>query len=210
MIGRNGPVDHFDLVRWARRQAHPDVLHTGHPNPETGETPAPRRLRRIEAHLLLLLATYADQDARAFPGIKLLAEDTGLTVKTRKKGGRESHECSQVTAALTALQELGLIWRRQAGRGRKATTELLFLPPEDAGGNLAPRTAGGQDSCPPENRGLAPRTAGGEVPGKNHHEEPGDAPRSRGGHRSSPTKRSGKRSPQPLSGALADVKAGQR
>jgi hypothetical protein len=112
MIGRTEPIKPFELIRWARRQARE------------------HKLRPLEAHVLLLLATYANKDGVAWPSIRSLALDAGLKVKARRRGDRDSviYENSAVSAALIRLQELGLIWRSQGGRGRPAITELLFNP----------------------------------------------------------------------------------
>jgi hypothetical protein len=117
MIGRHGPVKPFELIRWARQQArHHD-------------------LRPLEAHGLLVLATYANQEALAWPSIRTLALDAGLSVSA--KGGNSS-----ISAALVRLEELRLIWRRQAGRGHPAKCELLFMPAKPSG---TPEPSGTQE-----------------------------------------------------------------
>ena len=103
MIGRDGPVKPFELIRWARRQA---TVHG---------------LRTLEAHVLLLLATYANEDGVAWPSLKTLALDSGLRPT---KDGRNS----AVSAALARLEELRLIWTKQGGHGRPSQRELLFNP----------------------------------------------------------------------------------
>lgn len=103
MIGREGQVKPFELIRWARKRA------------------AVHQLRTLEAHVLLLLATYANADGIAWPSIKTLAVDSGLRPT---KDGRNS----AVSAALSRLEDLQLIWTRQGGHGHPAKRELLFDP----------------------------------------------------------------------------------
>ena len=110
MTDRIESIDHFELVRWARRQAEEHDL------------------TQLEAHLLLLLATYANSRAIAWPSIRTLAKHVGLKVRERERGSGNR----AVERALGRLHELGLIWRRQTGR-RPATTKLLFVPPEETG-----------------------------------------------------------------------------
>jgi hypothetical protein len=108
VIGRADPVKPFELLRWARSQA---TVHG---------------LRTLEAHVLLLLATYADENAIAFPSIKRLALDSGLKPS---KDGRNS----AVSAAIGRLQELQLVWTVQGGHGASARRELLFDPAQPSG-----------------------------------------------------------------------------
>lgn len=110
MIGRAGPVKPFELIRWARAQARE------------------HELTQLEAHVLLLLATYADKEAVAWPSVATLARDSCLKVSVRVRDGRREESNSSVSAALVRLEELQLIWRKQGGRGRPAKTELLFNP----------------------------------------------------------------------------------
>jgi hypothetical protein len=97
MIGRDGQVQHHDLKRWAREQA------------STG------RLSRLEAHLLLVLATYCNGECICWPSRETLAGDTVSTV-------------SGVAKALRGLEEKRLIWSTQGGNGRSARRELLCNP----------------------------------------------------------------------------------
>lgn len=107
MIGREDPVRPFELIRWARDQA---VVHS---------------LKPVEAHVLLVLATYANEEAKAWPSIRTIAGNCGL----RATGdGR----CSSVSAALQRLQDHKLVWTTQGGHGRPATRELLFNPQPSA------------------------------------------------------------------------------
>jgi hypothetical protein len=109
VIGRaGGQVKPFELLRWARAQA------------------SAHHLRTLEAHVLLLLATYADKDAIAYPSIRTLALDSGLKPT---KDGRNS----AVSAALGRLQELQLVWTVQGGHGASARRELLFNPGQPSG-----------------------------------------------------------------------------
>lgn len=103
MIGRTEKVRPFDLIRWARAQSRVHGL-------------APR-----EAHVLLLLATYADDTATAWPSIRTLALDCGLSPTS---DGRNS----SVSAAISRLEELRLLWTKQGGHGHPARRELLFDP----------------------------------------------------------------------------------
>lgn len=106
MIGRTQPVKPFELIRWARACART------------------HRLKAREAHVLLLLATYANDRAEAWPSIATLARDCGLKVKATPEGPRNT----AISAALAALEDAGLIWRRQGGNGKPAVSELLFDP----------------------------------------------------------------------------------
>jgi hypothetical protein len=103
MIGRTEPVKTWELVRWAREQA------------------VACELRLLEAHVLLLLSTYANSECISWPSVKTLALQCGLKPTA---SGRNS----AVSAALHRLQELQLIWTTQAGRGRTSRRELLFNP----------------------------------------------------------------------------------
>jgi hypothetical protein len=104
MIGREGEVKAFELIRWARHQARA------------------QHLRPLEAHVLLLLATYANTaNCTAWPSLRTLALDSGLKPTS---DGRNS----AVSAALSRLEELQLVWTCQGGHGRPARRELLFNP----------------------------------------------------------------------------------
>lgn len=117
VIGRDGPVKPFALIRWAREQA--SVEHRGADGSRT-------KLKPIESHLLLVLATYANADATAWPSVRTLAMDCGL--KPYRDG-----RCSAVSAALQRLGDLQLIWTKQGGRGRSARRELLCKPVQPQG-----------------------------------------------------------------------------
>jgi len=103
VIGHNGNVRPFDLIRWARQQV------AGHD------------LRPLEGHVLLVLATYANADGIAWPSIRTLARDCGLTPT-------QAGSHSSVSRALARLEELGLVWTTQGGKGHPAKRELLFNP----------------------------------------------------------------------------------
>lgn len=140
MIGREGQVEPFALIRWARGQAREHDL------------------RPLEAHVLLLLATYANRDAIAWPRIATLALDVGLTVKRRQRRDprsgriRSSEGNSAISAALARLEELQLIWRKQAGRGRAVRIELLFNPSAQAEGNTATKPSAVAEGKQPQAR----------------------------------------------------------
>lgn len=101
MIGREGPVDHFKLMRWARRMASACAL------------------KPIEAHILIVLASYANEKGEAWPQIKTLTRDCGRTPTPTGSN-------SAISTALGSLQKKELIWTRGGGKGRPATRELLF------------------------------------------------------------------------------------
>lgn len=103
MIGRRGEVRPFDLIRWARKQA---TVHS---------------LKPVEAQVLLLLATYANKNCIAWPSIKTLALDSG---RTPTRTGTHS----AISAALSRLEDVQLVWTEQAGKGHPAKRELLFNP----------------------------------------------------------------------------------
>lgn len=103
MIGRTEKVKPFELIRWARQRAR---VHS---------------LSSREAHVLLLLATYANDEATSWPSIRTLALDCGLRPT---KDGRNS----SVSAAIGRLEELHLVWTKQGGSGASARRELLFDP----------------------------------------------------------------------------------
>lgn len=136
MIGRDDPVKPFELIRWAREQAR---VHS---------------LRPVEAHVLLVLATYANDEATAWPSLRTLAVDCGLRPT-------DAGRCSSVSAALRRLEDLRLVWTRQGGHGKPARRELLFNPQrsvktepsEDPDGASVPSTRnidGGQPSATKE------------------------------------------------------------
>lgn len=104
---RQRPVRPFELIRWARGAA------------------ARYELPALEAHLLLVLATYANGDCECWPGVRQLAADCRLRV-VEPRG-----TCSTLSKALTGLQTRQLVWTRQGGRGRPAVRELLFDPDRD-------------------------------------------------------------------------------
>lgn len=103
MIGRTGPVDHFELVKWARRMA------------------GACSLKPTEAHVLLVLATYANANAEAWPSLKTLAYACGRTPSA-------DGTCSTISRALSELESRELLWTKQGGKGRTAKRELLFDP----------------------------------------------------------------------------------
>lgn len=110
MIGRKDDLRPFELIRWARDRASVEGLS------------------QLEAHVLLLLATYANNEGKAWPSIKRLALDCGLRPT---QDGRNS----AVSVALQRLGDRRLIWTNQAGRGRPAVRELLFNPSVSAEGS---------------------------------------------------------------------------
>lgn len=143
MIGRHGPVKPFDLIRWAREQ-----------------TPA-HDLKPLEGHILLVLATYADADAKAFPSIETLARRCGLKPKAvRGKDGTVHYANSAVSAALARLEDLQLVWTTQAGHGKPAIRELLYNPGQPAADGEIPSTA----SLPRGGSPAAPSAAGAALP----------------------------------------------
>lgn len=103
MIGRDGPVDHFELVKWARRMA------------------GACSLKPTEAHVLLVLATYANEKAEAWPTLKTLAFACGRTPAP-------NGTCSTISRAISGLEARQLVWTKQGGKGRSARRELLFDP----------------------------------------------------------------------------------
>jgi len=103
VIGRDGPVKPFELIRWARQQARQHDL------------------KLLDAHVLLVLATYANADCIAWPSLRTLALDSGLQPTP---DGRNS----AVSAAIARLEDLRLVWSKQAGHGHPAKRELLFKP----------------------------------------------------------------------------------
>jgi hypothetical protein len=121
VIGRDGPVKGggYAIIKWAREQAREQDLSP------------------VEAHVLLLLATYSDENACAWPSIKTLTELSGRKVGVRKASQRErrGHEKqpdtprnSAISAALQGLQDRGLIWTKRDGR-RTPIRELLCPNP---------------------------------------------------------------------------------
>lgn len=132
---RDAPVNHFDLVRWARSQA------------------VESNLRQVEAHVLLLLATYADKEANAWPSIRTLACQAGLKPNS---DGRNS----AISAAISRLEELQLVWSTQRGHGKTANRELLFDPR-----NHGSKSASGQSAQATAGAELAPPSRPGEPSG---------------------------------------------
>lgn len=123
MIGERGPVQYFELVRWARGAA------------------AEHDLKPIDAHVLLLLVTYAPTKVEAnepiivFPKVESLA---------RQAGYKPNEKSTAIGDALKRLVDARLIWRVQGGIGRAARTELLYKPAarRAGGGNEPPAIAG--------------------------------------------------------------------
>jgi Helix-turn-helix domain len=127
VIGRHDQVKPFELIRWARQQARE------------------HQLKALEAHVLLVLATYANKDGIAWPSLKTLALDCGLKPRRREtKAGRVYYTNTSISEALSRLADLQLVWTRQGGNGRPARRELLFNP---ARSHPASRT---QPPRPPE------------------------------------------------------------
>ena len=110
MIGRDGPVNRFETIRWARAQA---------------EDP---RLTDHAAWLLVVLATFCDEQTKCYPSLKTLERQT-----RRKRRA--------VIYSLRRLEELQLIWTDQGGHGRTATRQLLFNPAVDSLDKPAMRTS---------------------------------------------------------------------
>lgn len=143
MIGRQGEIRPFDLIRWARQQA---VTHN---------------LRTLEAHVLLLLATYANKDAIAWPSIKTLARQSGLRVYEDERGARNA----AVSKAIARLEELGLLWTKQGGHGHPARRELLYNPAADPPSQPFAEDGGSSADTPaqpPASVGAEPPTSAGE------------------------------------------------
>lgn len=111
MIGRTDPVKPFELIRWAREQVR---VHN---------------LKPREAHVLLVLATYANAKAEAWPSLRTIALDCGLSPKKQvATDGRVTYSNSAASAAIRQLEDLKLVWTKQAGSGRPAVRELLYNP----------------------------------------------------------------------------------
>lgn len=104
MIGRDGNVPGWLLRAWARDM-----------RPARGLTPG-------EGHLLIVLATYSNQECVAWPSLATLAVDLGLKPK---EDGRPP---SQLSRSLGELQKLDLVWSKSGGHGRPAIRELLCNP----------------------------------------------------------------------------------
>jgi DNA-binding MarR family transcriptional regulator len=104
VIGAQINASNFELLRWARTMARE------------------HRLRPNEAHVLLLLATYANREAVAWPSLRTLALDAGYKPT-------DSGTCSTISSAIARLEDLGLVWTKQAGHGKAARRELLYRPP---------------------------------------------------------------------------------
>ena len=104
----------FELVRWVRRMVRACDL-----------TPS-------QAHVLLVLAGYANGECRCWPGIKRLAEDCGYKVKARAnpKTGNDSHSSSAIEKALGELEGRGLIKTVSRGYRKPTVRELLYFPEE--------------------------------------------------------------------------------
>jgi hypothetical protein len=128
-------TDAYGVLRWARDAASRHAL-----------TPA-------QAHVLLVLATYADhKTAETFVRVEVLMADT-----RRRR--------SVVAAAIRHLTGLGLLERERRGPGRAALTRLLMSdspdiktsgPPDITAPDLRPtghqdvRSAGHKTSGPPD------------------------------------------------------------
>jgi hypothetical protein len=95
------------------------------------------------AHVLLVLAKYADGDGVAYPSIARIACDTGRKPKASNGGN------GAVSSALRRLEQLGLITTIRRGNGQSAVRRLLpavlGLSPSDVppGGREVPETSRG-------------------------------------------------------------------
>jgi Helix-turn-helix domain len=147
MIGRTEPLKPFEAIRWAKARAR-EKDSNGKP-----------RLRQLEAQLLLVLATYAGEDGVAFPSVKRLAENCALKADPSHSG---------VHRALRRLEDLGLIWTRQAGRGHPARRELLVQPAEQFPTGNSKST----EQQSPHGDGKCGAGDGSAVPGQGHELSP--------------------------------------
>lgn len=101
----------YELIRWAR---------------ERGADPA-LGLTQLDAHVLLVLATYANTSqpnksprwGQAWPSISTIAKDCGLKVSANGTSGT-------ISRSLKRLEDAGLIFSEQAGRGHPARRELMW------------------------------------------------------------------------------------
>lgn len=127
----NAP-DVFTHVRWAREQA------------------SQRRLTATQAHVLLLVATYADVDT----GELFVSLDTLTVASSRSRG--------VVAQALRKLIELSLIERQRRGPGRAALTRLLTsdLPDHKTSDSQDVNTSGPPDVKPADVRPTGRKTSG--------------------------------------------------
>jgi hypothetical protein len=119
VIGRDVPLKPFVVIRWARAMACPPSERR-----EYRDDPrCPDGLKPLQAHVLLILATYANDQGEAWPSIAQVARDAG---RRPTKQGRHS-------AVSQALQDLGtwptkVVWSTERGRGKTAMRELLLDP----------------------------------------------------------------------------------
>lgn len=82
---------------------------------------AQRCANRSDAHVLLVLATYANARGEAWPTRATIAKDCGLAVK----GDGTQGASSSVAESLRRLRDAGLIDSVQRGKGRSAKHRLL-------------------------------------------------------------------------------------
>ena len=185
MIGRTEPLKPFELIRWARQQARD------------------KDLKPLEAHVLLVLSTYANSDGVAWPSIKTIAEDCG-----RKPTPSGRH--SQISAALAALEGHKLLWTRQGGHGKPAQRELLWNPQRSP--LREPKSISAERSVPASVPG--PGTAAfpdtgpevpGELPGLTAKQERPDEAFPNSGTLTHPTSRNRRKAPRSIGDALADL-----
>ena len=106
MIGRDGPVDRFELQRWARAQA------------------LDPRMTPVASHLLLLLVTWCDEGAMCYPGVATLVK---LTKRDRATVYRALRLLEDLRLVWSRQQG-----KDPGGRGRPALRELLFNPATDS------------------------------------------------------------------------------
>ena len=164
MIGRTEPVKPFDLIWWARHQGHHvEVERCGWC--EAGVPPV-AQLSRTALQVLVLLATYGNEEGKAWPAVSRIAREAGLAVK--KVRGREC-ESNAVSAAITELTERGLIWRKGRGPGHSAVIELLFQTPRRTGGQQDPPRIRGRRADPPAIGGKTPFRTGGRSTSNDQH-----------------------------------------
>lgn len=155
MIGRNEQLAPFDLMKWAREMSAPQAsrepfkLRDGRTYDPRLDDRAADGLRSLDAHVLLLLAQYADSEGKCWPGVKVLGERSGLRVHhkvDKRTGGSGGYTCSALSDSLGRLFAAGLVWWDRQGR-RSVVRELLFDPSAHAEGE--PRRRGTSSDANP-------------------------------------------------------------
>jgi hypothetical protein len=80
------------------------------------KAPEAHGLKRNAAHVLLILATHADENGVCWPTVSRIAKESGMSPRSR----------SMIPKALTDLEKLGLMETTPRGKGQSVQRRLLL------------------------------------------------------------------------------------